>query len=231
MRELLELVGLEDQAQRYPHQLSGGQQQRVALIRAMAPRPEILLLDEPFSSMDAELRSALALEVRRILKSEGATAILVTHDQLEAFAMADCIGVLGDGRMHQCASPYDLYHRPADRFVASFIGRSAILAGTVLDARRVETALGVFEGVVTRDIEPGSPVDLLVRPDDVIHDDASELKLEVVSKTFRGAEHLYTLRVPDGGDIYCLVPSHHNHAVGERIGVQLDAQHLVPFRR
>ncbi|MFP5505208.1 MAG: ABC transporter ATP-binding protein, partial [Gammaproteobacteria bacterium] len=118
VNELLELVGLGAYAKVYPHQLSGGQQQRVALARAIAPRPSLLLMDEPFSSMDVELREQLAREVRGILRHEGITAVLVTHDQLEAFVMADEIGVMHGGRLEQWGSAYDLYHRPASRFVA-----------------------------------------------------------------------------------------------------------------
>ncbi|MES9976311.1 MAG: ABC transporter ATP-binding protein, partial [Candidatus Thiodiazotropha sp.] len=139
--ELLVLVGLSGLEDKYPHQLSGGQQQRIALIRAMAPRPEILLLDEPFSGLDVELREQLAGEVRAILKREGVTAILVTHDQLEAFALADIIGVLGSGRLRQWDSGYNIYHKPADRFVAEFVGQGAMIPGRVLAGGRIESAL------------------------------------------------------------------------------------------
>ena len=226
---LLRLVGLEDMRRYYPHQLSGGQQQRVALIRAMAPRPDILLLDEPFSGVDVELREQLAREVRDILKRDGITAILVTHDQLEAFAMADYIGVLGEGRLRQWASGYELYHRPVDRFVADFIGQGAMLPGTVLDARGIETALGRVEGRQHRELTPGSRVEVLLRPDDLIPDDASPLRLEVVDKVFRGAEYLYTLKLSDGARVLCLAPSHHDYRIGERMGVRLDIGHLVAF--
>ena len=144
--ELLDLVGMADAARRHPHELSGGMQQRVALARAMAPRPEILLLDEPFSSMDTELREGLAREVRDLLKGDGITAVLVTHDQLEAFAMADQIAVLGGGRVHQWGTGFGLYHEPANRFVADFIGQGVLLAGTVVDDLRVKTELGRVAG-------------------------------------------------------------------------------------
>jgi len=229
VEELLSLVDLQGQGDKYPHQLSGGQQQRVALIRAMAPRPDILLLDEPFSGLDVELREQLAREVRGILKRDGITAILVTHDQLEAFAMADSIGVLGRGRLRQWASGYDLYHRPADRFVADFIGQGSMLPGKVVGEGRIETELGPVEGRLITRIAPGKPVELLLRPDDIIHDDASEQKLEVVEKAFRGAEYLYTLKTQNGTQVLCLVQSHHDHAIGEMIGVRLMVDHLVAF--
>jgi iron(III) transport system ATP-binding protein len=229
VEELLDLVGLPNQASYYPHQLSGGQQQRVALIRAMAPRPQILLLDEPFSGLDVELREQLAREVRGILQRESVTAILVTHDQLEAFAMADRIGVLGEGRLRQWASGYQLYHEPADRFVADFIGQGEFIPGRVVDMGHVDTALGRVEGRFVTDVTPGDRVELLIRPDDIIHDDRSEFRLEVTAKAFRGAEYLYTLKMHDGNQLLCLVQSHHDHAIGELIGIRLDVGHLVAF--
>ncbi len=227
--ELLELVGLTAAAKQYPHQLSGGMQQRVALARALAPRPRILLLDEPFSSMDAELREQLAREVRDLIKREQVTALLVTHDQLEAFAMADQIGVLAAGKMHQWGSGFELYHEPADRFVADFIGQGALLAGRVLDHAQIETELGLIDGVNPHHLQPGSQVEVLIRPDDVIHDDASPQQAMILERAFRGAEYLYTLKLESGAKVLCLVQSHHQHAIGERIGVRLEADHLVAF--
>ena len=227
--ELLELVGLVPAGKRYPHQLSGGMQQRVALARAMAPRPEILLLDEPFSSMDTDLREQIAREVRAVLKRDGITAILVTHDQLEAFAMADLIGVLGQGRLRQWSTGFDLYHKPADRFVADFIGQGVMLRTSVLDDRRLETELGILSGRNPHGLTPGRNADLLLRPDDLVHDDSSPIKAEVVNRAFRGAEYLYLLRLASGSEVLCLVQSHHQHAPGERIGIRPELEHLVAF--
>ena len=125
--EMLELVGLRDAADDYPHELSGGMQQRVALARALAPAPDVLLLDEPFSNLDVDTRERLAFEVRDILKSTGHTAILVTHNQAEAFAIADHIGVMAGGRIAQWDTPYNLHHHPADDFVRDFIRREALV--------------------------------------------------------------------------------------------------------
>ena len=227
--ELLKLVGLEHLKQAQPHQLSGGQQQRIALIRAMAPRPNILLMDEPFSSMDAELREQLAREVRELLKRDGITAILVTHDQLEAFAMADVIAVLGNGELHQWDSGYQIYHNPADRFVADFIGQGVMLSGKVIDDQRIDTEMGMIQGTLPDNCTPGSQIEMLLRPDDVLHDDDSETKLEVTAKAFRGAEYLYSLALPSGKLILCLVQSHHNHRIGERIGIKLAVEDLAVF--
>ncbi len=229
--EMLGLVGLAAEAKRFPHELSGGQQQRVALARALAPRPRLVLLDEPFSNLDAEVRMELAQQVRGALVAEGATALLVTHDQREAFAIADEIGVLRAGRLEQWDAPWTLYHSPATRFVADFVGEGTFIQGTVLGPGRVSTELGVIEGELSTNQPPGTHVDLLLRPDDVIHDDASELRAEVVERAFRGAQFRYKLRLPSGATALSFVPSHHDHAIGERIGIRLDAQHLVGFPR
>ncbi|HYD58518.1 MAG TPA: ABC transporter ATP-binding protein [Burkholderiales bacterium] len=226
--ELAKLAGLEAVLEKYPHELSGGQQQRVALARALAPRPELLLLDEPFSNLDVELRERLSIEVREIIQASGATAVLVTHDQQEAFAMADEIGILHDGRIQQWAAPYDLYHRPANRFVADFVGQGVFLPARVLAPDRLEIELGVLH--CAGEGAPSSVLEVLLRPDDVVHDDASPTKAEVLHKAFRGAEILYTLRLESGRRVLALVPSHHNHALGERIGIRLDVDHVVAFQ-
>jgi iron(III) transport system ATP-binding protein len=237
VEELLALVGLAGQGGKFPHELSGGQQQRVALARALAPNPRLLLLDEPFSNLDVELRERLALEVRDIIKATGTTAILVTHDQHEAFAVADVVGIMQHGRIEQWATPYDLYHRPATRFVADFVGQGAFLTGTVLDRETVEVELGKLKSAVPLDCGDNCAtcgrdcrLQVLLRPDDLIHDDAATLQAEVVAKAFRGAEFLYTLRLPSGTRVLSLVPSHHNHAIGEKIGIRLDVDHVVAFR-
>ncbi len=233
--QLLSLVGLATQDRRYPHELSGGQQQRVALARALAPRPDLLLLDEPFSNLDIDLRERLAVEVRDILKELGTTAILVTHDQHEAFAIADRIGVMQEGVIVQWDNAYNLYHRPGNRFVADFIGQGVFTPGTVdLPNQKVNIELGslpLWQGVDVCATEGKNTlrVDVLLRADDVIHDDASALQAEVVRKAFRGAEFLYTLKLPSGQRLLALVPSHHDHAIGEKIGIRLEADHVVTF--
>jgi iron(III) transport system ATP-binding protein len=224
--QLAQLVGLSASLDKYPHEISGGQQQRVALARALAPRPELLLLDEPFSNLDVDLRERLSLEVREIIKASGATAVLVTHDQQEAFAMADEIGVLHQGRLQQWDNPYNLYHRPANRFVADFVGQGVFLPAKALNGRQLQIELGVLQG----DSQGLQSLEVLLRPDDVVHDDAAPTQAEVVHKAFRGAEILYTLRLASGQKVLALVPSHHNHALGEKIGIRLDVDHVVAFR-
>jgi iron(III) transport system ATP-binding protein len=225
--EIVRLGGLRDQ---YPDELSGGQQQRIALARALAPRPDLLLLDEPFSNLDVEFRTQLSVEVREILKHQNTTAILVTHDQNEAFNLADEIGIMRDGTIEQWDTPYRLYHEPASRYVADFVGQGVFLPGTVLAEARIRLELGVFQGN-TINWPQGTEVDVLLRPDDILHDDASPLQAQVLHKAFRGAQFLYTLQLPAGGRVMSLVPSHHNHAIGERIGIRLEIDHLVAFRR
>lgn len=227
--ELLQLVGLPELGGRYIHQLSGGQQQRVALARALAPEPKVLLLDEPFSSLDTEFREVLARDIRHILKKLQITAVLVTHDQFEAFAMADMIGVMQQGRLQQWATPYELYHQPSTRFVADFIGRGVLLPGVMLDAQQVKTGLGVFNQYYLPSVQAGDRVDVLIRPDDIAHDDHSPVKATVIEKSFRGSHIQYTLQLEGGDKVYCLALSHHNHAIGEQIGIRLELDHLVLF--
>jgi len=235
--ELLVLVGLSGQASQFPHQLSGGQQQRVALARALAPRPRLILMDEPFSNLDVELRERLSIEVRDILKREATTALIVTHDQHEAFSLADWVGVMHQGRIQQWDTPYNLYHRPVNRFVADFVGQGAFLPGEVLDQQRVSIELGVLDAkmpvqcrpTVSPDGTRSCQVEVLLRPDDIELDDSSPLQAKVESKAFRGAEFLYGLLLPSGQRVLSLVPSHHNHAVGEQIGIRLAADHVVAF--
>ncbi len=228
--QMLELVGLSAFAQRAPHELSGGQQQRVALARALAPQPSLLLMDEPFSNLDVTLRERLALEVRDLLKQTGTAAVIVTHDQREAFAVADRVAVLADGRLQQWGTPMDLYHRPENRFVAGFVGEGVMLPGVADGSGGVHTELGEFRiDPRCKPLPAGSATELLVRPDDILHDDASTRRANVLAKAFRGAEFLYTLALPSGQNLLSLVPSHHDHAIGEAIGIRVELDHVVCF--
>jgi iron(III) transport system ATP-binding protein len=232
VEQLLNLIGLAPMAKKFPHELSAGQQQRVALARAIAPRPSILLLDEPFSSIDVELREQLTRDIKRILNEEKVTALLVTHDQMEAFALADVIGVMHQGRLHQWDTGYNLYHRPVDLFVADFIGQGALINGRVRSDLRIETDLGVIgDGRLDDGLREGDEAVVLIRPDDIIHDDQSSDTARVIEKAFRGAEFLYTLELKTGTRLYCFAPSHHNHTIGEPIGIRLELDHLVAFRK
>ena len=233
--EVLALVDLTGSEKRFPHELSGGQQQRVALARAMAPSPRLLLLDEPFSNLDVDLRERLAHELRGILKAAGATALFVTHDQLEAFAIGDQIGVMQQGRLHQWDDAYSLYHRPATRFVADFIGHGVFVPAHIVataDGARIDTPLGTLRNVTDCPLpgaDGGERCDLLLRADDIVHDDSAPVKAEVLRKAFRGSEFLYTLRLPSGETVMAHVPSHHDHQIGEHIGIRPAVDHVVTF--
>ncbi|MCR4302529.1 MAG: ABC transporter ATP-binding protein [Sulfuricaulis sp.] len=227
--ELLEIVGLSGMGWRYPHELSGGQQQRVAVARALAPNPDLILLDEPFSNLDIELRERLSDEVREILKQRGTTGVLVTHDQHEAFALGDAVGVMHEGRLLQWDTPYNLYHEPNSRFVADFIGQGVFLRGTLLTPDTIETEIGVHQGNRAYDWGKGEQIELLLRPDDIVPDPEGPLKAKVTQKAFRGAEILYTLQLASGGRLLALFPSHADHAIGERVGIRVQADHLVAF--
>ena len=227
--QMLEYVRLQGYEKRYPHELSGGQQQRVALARALAPRPKLLLMDEPFSNLDLELRDNLGQEVRDLLKEIGTTCIMVTHDQQDAFTFSDFVGVMNQGRIEQWDTPYNLYHEPVTRFVADFVGDGVFLDATILNDRKVELELAILQGDLPEDAQPGKKIQLLVRPDDIIHDDHSEMTAKIRKKAFRGESYLYTLVLPSGNEILSLVPSHHNHAIGEDLGIKLEIDHLVYF--
>ncbi|WP_439859247.1 ABC transporter ATP-binding protein [Pseudomonas sp. MBLB4136] len=227
--ELLELVKLSHLGKRYPHELSGGQQQRVALARALAPEPLLLLLDEPFSNLDGELRRRLSHEVRDILKTRGTSAILVTHDQEEAFAVSDHVGVFKEGKLEQWDTPYNLYHEPLTPFVASFIGQGYFIRGQLISPDAVQTELGLIRGNRAYTWPVGSAVDVLLRPDDIVYAPDSEQKALIVGKTFLGAATLYRLQLATGSQLESIFPSHADHLPGEMVGIRVAADHLVAF--
>ena len=228
--DTLALLGLDGLASRYPHQLSGGQQQRVALARSLAPRPDLLLLDEPFSSLDAHLRLSLRAQLREVLKRLGIAALLVTHDQDEAFGFADSLGVMRSGHLLQWGAGYDVYHRPADAFVARFVGEGRLLRAHVTASSHLDTAVGRLAAPDTCTARPGDNVHILLRPDDIRPEpDGDGIDTHVVNAAFRGADTFYTLRLPNGEEIAALFPSHLRHDIGDAVRVRLDLQHVVVF--
>jgi iron(III) transport system ATP-binding protein len=235
--EVLDLVGLPGPERRFPHELSGGQQQRVALARALAPQPRLLLLDEPFSNLDVDLRERLAHEIRGILKAAQATALFVTHDQLEAFAIGDVIGVMHEGHLHQWDDAYTLYHRPATRFVADFIGHGVFTRATLREVDNqvvVQTPLGDLTDVAECPLPSAfvaGECEVLLRADDIVHDDDAPVKAQILRKAFRGSEFLYTLQLKTGETVLAHVPSHHDHKIGEWIGIRAEVDHVVTFNR
>ena len=231
VEHLLDATGLANMGSRYPHELSGGQQQRVALARALAPRPALLLMDEPFSNLDIDLRERLSVEVRDLLKSEGISAILVTHDQHEAFAVSDKVGVMHHGTILQWDTPYSLYHEPNHRFVADFIGQGRFIDGVVRTPQTFDTELGLLSGNRPCSETIGSEVEILVRPDDIVPDHDGDIVATVRDKAFKGAEILYTLELPTGTRLLSLFPSHHDHHLGDTVRVRMAAEHLICFAR
>jgi iron(III) transport system ATP-binding protein len=224
--EVLELVGLPTYAGHYPHELSGGQQQRVALARALAPAPALMLLDEPFSNLDADLRAQMRDEVERILRATGTTAVFVTHDQEEAFTLADRVGVLNAGRMEQLAPPQQIYHQPATRFVAAFVGDADFLPGTVT-SQGIVTEVGTFANV--DQLQAGERVDVMMRPDDISFVPQPDGQGTITRRYFRGSEAVYCIRLPSGHRVHSSQPSTSLFPTGTRVSAKAHVVHVVAF--
>ena len=233
VEELLDLVGLEAQADAYPDELSGGQQQRIALARSLAPEPEMLLLDEPFSNLDVDLRVEMREEVRRIIKEAGVTAVSVTHDQEEALSISDRVAVMNEGDIEQIDTPQEVFQQPESRFVAGFLGHASFLAGEV-HADSVDTAVGRVlrddvNGLATH--YDGTHIDLLVRPDDVTAFPATDAETNgtVVYRRYLGPTVLYRVELDTGETIECM----HNHSdqidLDERVAVRVTADHELAW--
>jgi iron(III) transport system ATP-binding protein len=226
VREVLDLVGLAALGDRYPHELSGGQQQRVAVARALAPAPALILLDEPFSNLDADLRSQMRDEVEKILRATRTTAIFVTHDQEEAFTIADQVGVLNAGRLEQTGSPEAIYHHPATPFVAEFVGAADFLPG-IVTSQGIITEIGVFGNTEQR--EPGEKVRVMIRPDDVTFVPRADGEAVIVRRYFRGSENLYCLALPSGIQVHSSQPSAATFTAGTRVRPEAHVLHVVTF--
>ncbi len=227
-RELLDLVGLSSHEAKFPHQLSGGQQQRVALARALAVQPQVLLLDEPLSALDAKVRLQLREEIRRIQRDAGVTTILVTHDQEEALSISDRVAVMQGGKLLQVATPAEIYRRPADGFVARFIGSGAVFAGRV-ERGHVRVGSMLLRADASATHADGSEVEMFIRPESVqiqAHD--GELPDGTVAGTLSESVFLggltrmrLTLEGPDNHSLWADVPS--EHAEGFKPGHKLIA--------
>ena len=225
LEQILDIVDIHN---RYPDQISGGQQQRVAIARAIAPGPKLLLLDEPFSALDYELKDGLMNDIKKLIKSEKITAILITHSAEEAFKMSDKIAFISENTIMQYANPYDLYHKPVSKEIANFFGISSYIKATVMDSSHLSSIFGDLVAS-TEGYNTGDEVRMLVRPDDIIHDDDAIASAKVIEKTFRGSDFLYRLELKDKQTVFCYAPSHHNHSMNEVIGVKLDLDHLIVF--
>ena len=231
VEEMLSLTGMTHFADSSIQNLSGGQKQRIALARALAPSPKLILFDEPFSNLDPALRQVLVKDVREMLKATSTTALFVTHDQSEAFSLGDKVGILKDGKLQQWDSPYHIYHEPKNIDIAKFIGQGALITG-YQDGDIVTTALGKLtlknNFMSIRKVSE-KQVKVLIRPDDIIHDDESNMSATVVRKVFRGADFLYTLKLPTEEEVLSFVPSHHDHPLHKPIGIRLEVDHVVTF--
>lgn len=220
--EWLDLVGLKPLAHRLPDELSGGQQQRVALVRTLAAEPELVLLDEPFSNLDAALRESTRKEMRQLFKRSGTSVVLVTHDQGEAMTMADTIGVMRDGRLLQMGAPQSVYREPADAFVAEFLGHTNLLEGCA-SGMSAETPLGT----VNLTSPARGPVTLSLRPEDLalVRSDSDD-SAEVIDREFRGHDYFYVLQ--RGDRRYCaIIPNHDPLEVGSRVRLHTHKQASV----
>ena len=224
-RRVMAVVGMEELAQRYPHEISGGQQQRVALARALAPNPLVLLLDEPFSNLDFDMRAEMREELLRILRASEISAIMVTHDQEEALAVADRVGVLNYGFLEQLSEPEVLYRRPWTRFVAEFVGQSDFLPGVVGDG--IETEVGSFPD--DSGLPRGTEVELLIRPDEVDVEATDDGEGVVTRRRFGGAENLYNLTLPSGVQIRSTQPSTRILPTGVRVKITVRPANLIVF--
>ena len=231
--DLLDLVGLTEHSEKMPSQLSGGQQQRVALARSLAPEPDVLLLDEPFSNLDVRLRVEMREEVRRIHKEAGVTAVSVTHDQEEALSISDRVAIVNDGHIEQIGQPEVVFENPESRFVASFLGRASFITGRVR-GDIVETPLGTLS---TEQINgpvaayDGAQIDVLVRPDDLEATSAEESVADghVVHRQYNGPSFVYRVELESGGVVRCL----HNHVEtfehGQPVAVEIIADHPLAW--
>ena len=228
VQEMLRLTGLEGFERRYPHELSGGQQQRVALARALAQNPVVLLLDEPFSNLDPDMAGRMRQELHDLLRRMKTTTVLVTHDHDEAFAMADRIAVLNQGRLEQFDTPEMMYHMPATPFVADFVGQADFIPGTVSQGM-VHTELGEFPDTI--ECRDGTAVVVMIRPDDIHLVPTEGARARVLSRQFHGSENLYTISLPSGQIVHSSQGSTSVYQVGTAVELRVLATHTVVFRR
>ncbi len=224
--DLLTLTGLRGLEHRYPHELSGGQQQRVALARALAPRPVLLLLDEPFSNLDPDMASRMRQDLHALLRQTKTTAILVTHDHDEAFAMADRVAVLHRGRLEQFDTPEAIYHLPTTPFVADFVGQADFISGIVTNDL-VTTEIGEFPN--TNKFPTSTKVVVMIRPDDIHIVPTKGANAHILGRQFKGSENLYTIQLRSGQIVHSSESSLSLYEVGTAIALRVVATHTVLF--
>ena len=236
--EIISILHIEPILEKYPHQISAGEAQRVSLARSLMSKPDLLLLDEPFSNIDQSLKEEIQVSVKKLLKRIKLTTIIVTHDSYEAFSMADKCGIILNQELKQFDVPYNVHHEPNSIDVANFLNKGIFIDVKVVDSecavhRLQHEELGEIRGKLSNNFPSGSKVKLLLQPEDLIHDDQSKLKLEVVDRKFRGTNFIYTLKTKKGEHLPVFVHSHHihQHEKSEQFGVKspIYIDHLVCF--
>ena len=238
VKEIIKLLRIEPILEKYPHQISAGEAQRVSLARSLMSKPDLLLLDEPFSNIDQSLKEEIQVSVKKLLKRINLTTIIVTHDSYEAFSLADKCGIILNQELKQFDYPYNVHHEPNSIEVAKFLNKGVFIDVEVMNSdcavhslRHKE--LGEIRGKLLGNFPSGANVKLLLQPEDLIHDDQSKLKLEVVDRRFRGTNFVYTLKTEKGEQIPVFVHSHHihQHERSEKFGIKtpIFIDHLVCF--
>jgi len=232
--DLIKILHLEDLIKKFTHQISAGEAQRVSLARSLMSKPDLLLLDEPFSNIDQSLKDELQLNIKKVLKKMNITTIIVTHDSYEAFYLADKCGIILDQSLKQYDTPYKIYHYPNSIEVVNFLNRGVLLDAKIISEDSLEhSELGTIRGKFIKKIPKGTKVKLLIQPEDLEHDDKSKLKLEIVDRKFRGTNFIYTLKTKNKDLIPVFVHSHHihQHEVEEKFGIKtpIYIDHLVCF--
>jgi len=234
VNDFINLLHLEEIQQKYPHEISAGEAQRVSLARSLMSKPDLLLLDEPFSNIDQSLKEELQLKIKKILNEVNISTIIVTHDSYEAFYMGNKCGIILDQSLKQFDIPYNIYHYPNSIEVVNFLNRGILIEATVTGNDSLENnELGTIKGNFVKKQAVGSKVKLLIQPEDLEHDDRSNLKLEVVDRKFRGTNFIYTLKTQSNNLIPVFVHSHHEHQhkVKDKFGIKrpIYIDHLVCF--
>ena len=234
IKELINILHLNNLEMKFPHQISAGEAQRVSLARSLMSKPDLLLIDEPFSNIDQSLKGELQTKIKKLLKSLKITTIMVTHDSYEAFYMGDKCGIILDQKLEQFNTPYNIYHYPKSIKIVKFLNRGVLIKAKVVDDQTLENLdLGEIKGNFVTKFPIGSNVELLVQPDDLHHDDKSDLKLEVIDKKFRGTEFIYLVKTKNNDLIPISVESHHGHyhEIQEKFGIKkpIYIDHLVCF--
>ena len=237
--EIIKILHIEPILEKFPHQISAGEAQRVSLARSLLSKPDLLLLDEPFSNIDQSLKDEIQVSVKKLLKRMNLTTVIVTHDSYEAFSMADKCGIILNQQLKQYDVPYNVHHEPNSVEVANFLNKGVFIDVKVIDSecavhRLKHSELGEIRGKLSNTFPTGANVKLLLQPEDLIHDDQSDLKLEVVDRKFRGTNFIYTLSTKSGEHLPVSVHSHHihQHEKKEKFGLKtpIFIDHLVCFK-